>query len=453
MKKTILIIASLFLFIMCKQNSKRDKQFKSEEKTTSLQNKKEVEIVFSSQDVRPGNLAITKDGRLFTTMNPLVAPKTKVFELNKNGKNTFVQYPNEKYATGDASIFKAVIGIRADSKNNLWVLDLAAKQFVVWNTNTEALVKTIKIPDNVLTPTSFLQDFIIDELHNRVIIADMTQGDLKSKPTPAFVVINTENGNAKRMAESHLSMMPEMEGGFALNPIAIDPNFEYVYFGALHGRTIYRVPATSFDNEETLKKDIKKFGTKSYSDGIAVDANENVYITNIEKSEIGVYNKQDGFKTLATLPKGQSWPDGLYIGNDDYLYLTVDQLDRTAALNKGNDTSTGPFLIAKTKLVPHKKTQKVGFSVIIKAKKGKEEQLSEFLKSAIALAEKEPNTLQWFAYKIDNSTYGVFDTFESESGRLEHLHGKIAEALFSKEAKEIIEGAPLINKTNILGYK
>lgn len=353
MKRIAVLFALCLVFIMCKQESKTVKTKISQTEQIKSNNlaPKEVETVFSSQDVRPGNLALTANGRLFVSMNPLVSPPTKVFELNSNGKNSAVGYPNVEYATGDDSVFKAVIGIRADSKGNLYLLDMGVKQFVIWDTKADKLVKQIPLPKDVVVSTSFLQDFIVDEKHGRLIIADMTQGDLKSAPIPAFIVVDIESGEAKRMAQSHPSMMPEVEEGFALNPIAIDPLFEYVYFGALNGRTIYRVPAASFNNEETLKDNIKKFGIKSFSDGIAVDSNENVYITNVEKNEIGVFNKKDGFKTLATLPKGQSWPDGLYIANDGYLYGTVDQLNRTAALNNGEDISTGPYLVVRTPLV------------------------------------------------------------------------------------------------------
>jgi len=59
-------------------------------------------------------------------------------------------------------------------------------------------------------------------------------------------------------------MMPEMEGGFALNPITIDSNYDYIYYGALHGRTIYRVPAASFDGDSSaVASTIEEFGPKN----------------------------------------------------------------------------------------------------------------------------------------------------------------------------------------------
>lgn len=349
MKKVLLVSAMASLFVMCKSANETENEGSKQTASTEMatEKTKKVETVFSSQDIRPGNLALTGNGRLFVTMNPLVSPTTKVYELNKNGKN--IAYPNDEYATGDNSILKAVIGIRVDSKDNLWLLDMETKQFVVWDTNNEKLVKTIAVPDAVVKPASFLQDFVIDEKHDRVIIADMTQGDLKSAPEPAFIVINTKNGEARRMAQSHPSMMPEMEGGFALNPIAIDPQFNWVYYGALHGKTMYRVPASSFDSDDKLINTIETFGVKSFSDGMAVDGNGTVYVTNVADGEIGISTKE-AYQTWAKIPEGQTWPDGLYVGNDGFIYGTVDQLNKTAALNNGKEESVGPYLVIKTDL-------------------------------------------------------------------------------------------------------
>ncbi|MDE5417897.1 major royal jelly family protein [Labilibaculum sp. DW002] len=314
----------------------------------NAQTAKLAETVLSSETVRTGNMTISPSGRMFVSINPLLGADVRVYEIGENGETKV--YPNAEYSKGEDSKIKAIIGIRTDRKNNLWLLDMGAKQFIVWDTENEKLVKTIEIPENVVTPASFLQDFVIDEKHNRVIIADMTQGDLKSTPIPAFIVIDTKTGAARRMIESHASMMPDFEGGFALNPIAIDPNFKWVYFGALHGKKIYRVPAKSFDSDEELTASIEEYSAKSYSDGIAADKKGNVYISNIEQNELAVSNAKDGFRTIATLPVGQTWPDGLHLAKDGYLYSTVDQLNRVPALNNGKDDSVGPFIIVKTKL-------------------------------------------------------------------------------------------------------
>ncbi|MEM9941495.1 MAG: antibiotic biosynthesis monooxygenase [Planctomycetota bacterium] len=117
------------------------------------------------------------------------------------------------------------------------------------------------------------------------------------------------------------------------------------------------------------------------------------------------------------------------------------------------EESKPPFLIVKTKIGKEKRKSNIGFLVTLKAKQGKEKEAAEFVASAVTLAKQEVNTLRWYAFQIDESTLGVFDTFENEDGRQEHLHGKIAAALFSDKAKELFEGEPSIQKTKILSNK
>jgi hypothetical protein len=53
----------------------------------------------------------------------------------------------------------------------------------------------------------------------------------------------------------------------------------------------------------------------------------------------------------------------------------------------------------------------VGLLATLKARPGKAEELASFLTDALPLAEAEPETTAWFAIRIDDSTYGIFDVF------------------------------------------
>jgi quinol monooxygenase YgiN len=88
----------------------------------------------------------------------------------------------------------------------------------------------------------------------------------------------------------------------------------------------------------------------------------------------------------------------------------------------------------------------------LKAKPGKEKELEEFLTSALPMAEAEPGTTTWYALKIGPDSYGIFDTFADEAARQAHLDGPIAKALMEK-AEELLEGAPDIDKPEILAVK
>lgn len=88
----------------------------------------------------------------------------------------------------------------------------------------------------------------------------------------------------------------------------------------------------------------------------------------------------------------------------------------------------------------------------LEAKPGKENEVSDFLKSALPLAIDEPETIKWYAWQINESTFGIFDTFETEEGRKAHLSGKIAAALMA-HAGELLSKEPTIEFLDLLAVK
>lgn len=88
----------------------------------------------------------------------------------------------------------------------------------------------------------------------------------------------------------------------------------------------------------------------------------------------------------------------------------------------------------------------------VEAKPGKENEVLAFLKSALPLAEAEPDTERWYALQLGPSTFGIFDTFNTEEGRQAHLDGKIAEALMAN-ASALLSTAPVIEKVDLLAIK
>ena len=88
----------------------------------------------------------------------------------------------------------------------------------------------------------------------------------------------------------------------------------------------------------------------------------------------------------------------------------------------------------------------------LEAKPGKEQEVADFIKSALPLAQQEAETISWYALQIGPSTFGIFDTFENEEGRSAHLEGTIAAALMAK-APELLAIAPVIEKLDLLAVK
>ena len=80
-----------------------------------------------------------------------------------------------------------------------------------------------------------------------------------------------------------------------------------------------------------------------------------------------------------------------------------------------------------------------GLYVRLRVQPGKEQELERFLRSAIGLVEAEPATIDWFAVRVDASTFAVFDTFPDDAGRRAHLAGRVAEALLAQAGELLVE--------------
>jgi quinol monooxygenase YgiN len=94
----------------------------------------------------------------------------------------------------------------------------------------------------------------------------------------------------------------------------------------------------------------------------------------------------------------------------------------------------------------------VALLVRIEAKRGRESEVADLLKSALALANAEPSTAVWFAFKLGPTTFGIFDAFADDAGRQAHLSGEIAAALMAK-APELLSQPPTIEPADVIAAK
>ncbi|HEY7291925.1 MAG TPA: antibiotic biosynthesis monooxygenase [Vicinamibacterales bacterium] len=95
---------------------------------------------------------------------------------------------------------------------------------------------------------------------------------------------------------------------------------------------------------------------------------------------------------------------------------------------------------------------KVGLWVRLEAKPGKERDVDEFLRGGLAIVQAEPATVDWFAIRLNASTFGIFDTFADDAGRDAHLAGRVAAALMAK-APDLLAKPPSIEKIEVLASK
>jgi quinol monooxygenase YgiN len=97
-------------------------------------------------------------------------------------------------------------------------------------------------------------------------------------------------------------------------------------------------------------------------------------------------------------------------------------------------------------------TVKVGVLALLEAKPGKGADLGAFLESGRAIAVGEGGTVTWYAFKLSDTGYGIFDTFETEDARNAHLNGQIPQAL-GQVAPDLLAKDPDIRTVEVIAVK
>ena len=93
-----------------------------------------------------------------------------------------------------------------------------------------------------------------------------------------------------------------------------------------------------------------------------------------------------------------------------------------------------------------------GLLALLEAKPGKGNEVADFLRQGRELAAAESGTVTWYAFKISDTTYGIFDTFEGEEDRQAHLNGQIPAAL-GQVGPDLLAADPDIRTIDVLAVK
>ena len=94
----------------------------------------------------------------------------------------------------------------------------------------------------------------------------------------------------------------------------------------------------------------------------------------------------------------------------------------------------------------------LGLFVRIEARPGKEEEVTQLLRSALPLVRDENATAVWLALQFGPTSFAIFDAFPDEEGREAHLKGKVPAALMAR-AEELLVSPPSIEKLDVLASK
>ena len=323
--------------------------------------------ILACLDNAPGNVTVTENGRIIMSLHQFYHPKYTVVEYKNK---SLIPFPNETLSAVNAKgtvTLDSVVGIRS-ANGIVWMLDNGMRSGVTpkligWDINADKLHKIIPLPPPIAPKNSFVNDLAIDTRHNHIFISDPAGGT-----NAALIVINLSTDKARRVLIGHHSVTPEnidliidnvaiqvkdksgklIRPHIGVNPITEDLNNEWVYFGPMHGLSLYRIKADDLVNEslnaETLANRVERYSDKPVSDGITIDKNNTIYLGDLANNAIGIISADRKYRILSQNPK-LSWVDSFSYGPNGKLYAVVNRLHQSEILNGGVLKSSPPFYL------------------------------------------------------------------------------------------------------------
>jgi sugar lactone lactonase YvrE len=314
---------------------------------------------------------VTDSGRIIMSLHQFYQPKYTVVEYKDKA---LVPFPNKDLADVDskeALKLDSVLGIRS-ANGIVWMLDNGMRsrvtpKLVGWDIKADKLHQVISLPPPIAPKDAFVNDFAVDTKHNHIFISDPAGG-----ANAGLIVVNLNTGKVRHVLEGHRSVIPEnvdlvidkmpvqvkdksgnlIRPHIGVNPITEDLNNEWVYFGPMHGLSLYRIKAEDLVNEKldakTLASRVERYSDKPISDGITIDKDNNIYLGELAENAIGVISADRKYRRLAQSPD-LSWVDSFCFGPVGQLVAVVNRLHQSATLNGGVLKAKAPFYLIQVK--------------------------------------------------------------------------------------------------------
>lgn len=336
-----------------------------------------LQVVAEFKEPQIVGVAVAPGGRVFGVYprwddNPV----NPIAEVGPNG--SVKPYPNGEWVKWNESVKNEPAkhwicpqAATVDRNGTLWVLDPAAPglkatvpggpKLVQIDPKTNQVVQTIVFDEQVAPRNSYLNDVRIDNEHNHAYITESAQGGI--------VVVDLKTRKARRLLTNHPSVKPEdiqlvVEGNrmvdaqgkpmkIASDGIALSRDNKHLYYHALTGYTLYRIPTEALRNanlsEAQLGQQVESLGKTPATDGMEIDDAGNVYFTAFEQNAL-VRRTPDGkLEELVKDPRLQ-WPDSYFFTPEGTVYVTTSAIHKTPTWNKGVSKKDQPYRIFKMQL-------------------------------------------------------------------------------------------------------
>ena len=319
-------------------------------------------------------IAVSKDARLFANF-PRWSNDYKYAVVEVMPDSSTKPFPDETWNSWKdkdpdvGSKFLCVQSVTIDDTGALWALDSGSPgmqgvlpggaKLVKMDIDTDKIRQVIPFGADVCPAKSYLNDVRVDTGRQIAYISESGVG--------AIIVVDLKTGKARRTLDQDSSVMAEknvtltIDGKevltaekkkpqFNCDGIALSPDNEYVYYQALMGATLYRVPAAVLRDPNSTasqqSKAVEKIATIFPCDGYWMDKQGNLYLSDLRDDAIQRRTPDGKIELVCSDPRIQ-WPDSFAEGPGGALFFSCSQIHRSPRFNGGQSARTTPYAIFK----------------------------------------------------------------------------------------------------------
>ncbi|BDT59792.1 hypothetical protein MasN3_32860 [Massilia varians] len=251
-----------------------------------------------------------------------------------------------------------VQSIVADGRGSLWVLDPAAPaqahlvaggaKLVQIDLAGDRVTRSIVFDEEAAPQGSYLNDVRFSNDGKYAFITD-------SGVVGAILVVDIERGKTARLLDGHPSTQmkkgltvktdgkelrrPDGRGvEFSADGIALSADGKWLYWQAIKGDTLYRIPTSTLTGKglqgQDVGDEVEEFGKNGVSDGLLIPRGTNrMLLSAVEDDAVKVRDLDAGPASqpeILVQDKRLRWPDTFTQGPDGTVYVTTSHIQDSA---------------------------------------------------------------------------------------------------------------------------
>jgi sugar lactone lactonase YvrE len=251
-----------------------------------------------------------------------------------------------------------VQSVVTDQRGSLWVLDPAAPaqshlvsggaKLVRIDLASDKVTQTIAFGEDAAPQGSYLNDVRFSHDGKYAFITD-------SGVVGALLVVDVAAGKTARVLDGHPSTQmkkglnvnidgqelrrPDGRGvEFSADGIALSKDGAYLYWQAIKGDTLYRIPTAALTGAglkgEDVSGQVEQYGINGVNDGLLIArGTDKMYLTSVQDNSIKVRDLAEGPQAQAKVvvqDERLRWPDTFSQGPDGTIYVTTSHIQDSA---------------------------------------------------------------------------------------------------------------------------